>query len=54
VSASEVLKFRDYAFQKYFTHQPYLDYVERRFGADTVAHIRDMASHRLERKFAAA
>jgi anaerobic magnesium-protoporphyrin IX monomethyl ester cyclase len=52
--AGEVLRFRDYAFQAYFTHQPYLDYVERRFGADTVAHIREMASHRLERKFAAA
>ena len=52
--ASEVLKFRDYAFQRYFTHLPYLEYVERRFGAETVAHIREMAAHRLERKFAAA
>ncbi len=52
--AGEVLKFRDYAFQTYFTHQPYLDYVERRFGADTVAHIREMAAHRLDRKHAAA
>ena len=52
--AGEVLKFRDYAFQKYFTHPQYLEYVERRFGADTVAHIREMAAHRLERKFAVA
>src|SRR5262245_32461129 len=52
--ASEVLKFRDFAFQRYFTHQPYLDYVERRFGLDTVAHIREMAAHRLERKFSTA
>jgi radical SAM superfamily enzyme YgiQ (UPF0313 family) len=52
--ASEVLKFRDYAFHAYFTHPSYLSYVERRFGDDTVAHIRDMATHRLERKFAAA
>jgi radical SAM superfamily enzyme YgiQ (UPF0313 family) len=52
--AGEVLKFRDRAFQEYFAHQPYLDYVERRFGAETVAHIREMSSHRLERKFAAA
>jgi anaerobic magnesium-protoporphyrin IX monomethyl ester cyclase len=52
--AGEVLKFRDYAFQRYFTDRPYLAYVERRFGAETVAHIREMAAHRLERKFAAA
>jgi len=51
--ANEVLKFRDLAFQRYFTHQPYLDYVERRFGSDTVAHIREMSAHKLERKFAA-
>jgi hypothetical protein len=49
-----VLKFRDHAFHTYFTHPSYLSYVERRFGADTLAHIQDMATHRLERKFAAA
>jgi len=54
LSAGEVLKFRDHAFQKYFTDPSYLSYVERRFGTDTVTHIRDMASHSLERKFAAA
>jgi radical SAM superfamily enzyme YgiQ (UPF0313 family) len=52
--ASEVLKFRDLAFHRYFTHQPYLDHVQRRFGTDTVEHIREMSSHRLERKFAGA
>jgi radical SAM superfamily enzyme YgiQ (UPF0313 family) len=52
--AAEVLKFRDAAFQTYYTHQPYLDYVQRRFGVETVAHIREMSSHRLERKFAVA
>jgi radical SAM superfamily enzyme YgiQ (UPF0313 family) len=52
--ASEVLKFRDHAFRAYFSHPSYLSYVEQRFGSDTVAHIRDMSSHRLERKFAAA
>ena len=52
--ASEVLKFRDHAFKTYFADQTYLEYVERRFGADTVAHILEMSSHQLERKFAAA
>ena len=52
--ASEVLRFRDHAFKTYFADKSYLEYVERRFGADTVAHIREMSSHQLERKFAAA
>jgi radical SAM superfamily enzyme YgiQ (UPF0313 family) len=52
--AGEVLKFRDHAFQQYFTHAPYLQYVDRRFGADTVAHIQEMTAHRLERKFVVA
>jgi radical SAM superfamily enzyme YgiQ (UPF0313 family) len=54
IPAGEVLKFRDEAFHTYFTNPNYLSYVERRFGADTVAHIRDMTSHRLQRQFAAA
>lgn len=49
LSGAEVLAFRDHAFHTYFTHQPYLDLVERRFGADTVAHIQRMTAHRLER-----
>jgi radical SAM superfamily enzyme YgiQ (UPF0313 family) len=54
LSAGEVLKFRDDAFRTYFSDASYLAYVEQRFGADTVAHIRDMASHGLARKHAAA
>jgi len=53
LSAGEVLRFRDHAFNVYFTHQPYLDMIRRKFGDDTVAHIREMTSHRLERRHAA-
>jgi anaerobic magnesium-protoporphyrin IX monomethyl ester cyclase len=53
LSAGEVLRFRDHAFNLYFTHEPYLEMVRRKFGEDTVAHIREMTSHRLERKYAA-
>jgi radical SAM superfamily enzyme YgiQ (UPF0313 family) len=53
LSAGAVLRFRDHAFNVYFTHGPYLDMVRRKFGEDTVAHIREMTSHRLERKYAA-
>jgi hypothetical protein len=49
LSASEVLRFRDHAFNTYFSHPPYLDMVRQRFGENTLAHIRGMASHQLAR-----
>jgi radical SAM superfamily enzyme YgiQ (UPF0313 family) len=54
VSAGEVLKFRDHAFNVYFTYEPYLALVRNRFGDDTVAHIREMTAHRLRRLYAAS
>jgi hypothetical protein len=47
-----VLRFRDEAFQVYFNNPRYLNMIERKFGAETVEHIREMTSHRLERKYA--
>lgn len=47
--AREVLRFRDDAFQKYYSQPRYLEMIECRFGADTVAHIRQMTGYRLER-----
>jgi radical SAM superfamily enzyme YgiQ (UPF0313 family) len=52
VSAGDVLRFRDHAFNVYYTHQPYLDMIREKFGEDTLAHIREMTSHRLERQYA--
>ena len=49
VPAREVLRFRDEAFLNYYTNPQYLEMVGRRFGPETVAHIRDMTSYRLER-----
>lgn len=54
LSAGEVLTFRDHAFNAYFNHPPYLDLVRRKFGEATVAQVRDMTSHRLERLHATA
>ncbi len=54
LSAGEVLRFRDDAFSTYFTGSSYLDLVRAKFGEDTLAHVRDMTAHRLERKYAAA
>jgi len=54
MSAGDVLRFRDRAFHVYFSHRPYLEMIRRRFGDDTVAHIEQMTSHRLERLHASA
>jgi radical SAM superfamily enzyme YgiQ (UPF0313 family) len=52
LSAAEVLRFRDYAFHSYFTDPRYLDMVSTKFGPETVGHIREMMSHKLERRHA--
>lgn len=54
LSAPEVLRFRDEAFQRYFTSPAYLDMIRARFGDETLAHIREMTSHKLVRRHAAA
>lgn len=50
VSAAEVLRFRDDAFQTYFTNPAYLDLVERTFGAPQRANVEEMTKVRLKRK----
>jgi radical SAM superfamily enzyme YgiQ (UPF0313 family) len=50
VSAAEVLRFRDRAWQKCFTHPAYLALVERRFGAAQRANVEAMAAVRLRRR----
>ena len=49
--AGEVLRFRDRAFTRYFTHEPYLEMVRREVRRRHLAHIREMTSHKLERKY---
>jgi anaerobic magnesium-protoporphyrin IX monomethyl ester cyclase len=50
LSASEVLRFRDDAWKKYFTNSTYLELVERRFGLQEKSNVEDMASIQLKRK----
>ncbi len=52
LKSAEVLRFRDQAFQKYYSHPGYLDMISRTFGPETSSHIREMASHTLARKYA--
>jgi anaerobic magnesium-protoporphyrin IX monomethyl ester cyclase len=50
LTSAEVLKFRDEAFERYFTNSSYLNLVHRKFGKDVLAHVKDMTKIRLKRK----
>jgi len=51
ISGSDVLRFRDQVFNRYFTNARYLEMIENTFGAHVVDHIHKMTSHKLERKY---
>jgi anaerobic magnesium-protoporphyrin IX monomethyl ester cyclase len=50
LTAADVLRFRDAAWQKYFTNEPYLELVERRFGAVQRANVQELSKVRLKRR----
>jgi radical SAM superfamily enzyme YgiQ (UPF0313 family) len=52
LAAGDVLRFRDDAFQEYYSNPRYLDMIANKFGPETSAHIRAMTSHRLQRQYA--
>jgi len=52
LSSSQVLSFRDHAFHIYFNNPGYLDMIRRKFSLQTVEYIKEMASHKLIRKYA--
>ena len=54
ISAGEVLRFRDDAFQIYFNDPGYVAKVKARFGESTARHIREMAAVPLKRLYAKA
>jgi radical SAM superfamily enzyme YgiQ (UPF0313 family) len=54
LSGAEVLRFRDHAFQMYFSNQRYRDMVVQKFGHETAEQVRQMACHNLERKYTAS
>jgi radical SAM superfamily enzyme YgiQ (UPF0313 family) len=49
LSSAQVLKFRDEAWQKYFSNPAYLALVEKEFGVQQRKNVEDMASIRLKR-----
>ena len=50
LTGAEVLKFRDEAWHKYFSHEPYLKLVETKFGLQSRQNIEEMSKIRLKRK----
>ncbi|MBU4288990.1 MAG: B12-binding domain-containing radical SAM protein [Proteobacteria bacterium] len=50
LSNVEVLRFRDQAFQEYFSNPQYLNMIEEKFGTEVVEHINKMLMHKLHRK----
>ena len=50
LSGRDILRFRDSAFNRYFTSDMYLRMIGRKFGNDTVEHIKEMTSYDLVRK----
>jgi anaerobic magnesium-protoporphyrin IX monomethyl ester cyclase len=54
LSGAEVLRFRDQAFQQYFSSPRYLRMIETKYGSLTADHIREMAAQPLVRKILAA
>lgn len=50
VTAADVLRFRDDAWQRYFTNPAYLGLVETRFGSVERKNVEDMSRIRLKRK----
>jgi hypothetical protein len=49
-TAAEVLRFRDEAWQKYFTRPEYLSLVERKFGTPQRQNVEAMSRIKLRRK----
>jgi anaerobic magnesium-protoporphyrin IX monomethyl ester cyclase len=49
LSGEDVLRFRDYAFQTYFTNPKYLEMMEKTFNAEAVSEIKEMTSVHLSR-----
>ena len=50
VKGSEVLNFRDRAFNEYFNNCDYKSMITKTFGKETTEHINKMTQHKLKRK----
>lgn len=49
LTPQQILRFRDEAFNDYFSSRRYQDMIREKFGVQTLDHIQEMLSHKLER-----
>jgi hypothetical protein len=49
--AEEVLRFRDSAFEEYFTNPEYLSSIKEKFGEVVLKHIEEMLKYKIRRRF---
>ena len=50
LSAAEILRFRDFAWNKYHTNKKYLDLLEKKFGMNAVNNLNNTSKIKLKRK----
>ena len=50
LTSSDVVDFRDNAFNKYFTHPNFLSMIEKKFGSKVIDHIDSMLKIKIKRK----
>lgn len=48
---ADVLRFRDRAFEEYFSNPKYIEMIAEKFGRETVEHIKEMLKIKIHRKF---
>lgn len=53
LTAAEVLGFRDFAFERYFSSPKYRTHIKEKFGNETFLHVLDMTKYQLRRKLPA-
>lgn len=51
LSGKDVLRFRDKAFQEYYTNQKYLKMIRKTFGPEVITHINEMLKYKIKRRF---
>jgi len=51
LSSADVLRFRDRAFEEYFSSPKYIEMITEKFGRETAEHIKEMLKIKIHRKF---
>lgn len=52
LSGAEVLRFRDSAFEEYYSRPEYIEMIKEKFGITAVEHIKQMLTQKIKRKYA--